>query len=172
MEINLQVRSVTFSAEIQGEGTGTPTIVLEAGYGEDSDTWEPVVDRLSELGEVFRYDRAGLGRSGKSENPRTSREMVKELYDLLKAAGIEPPYILVGHSFGGVNARLYASVYPENVCGLVLVDATPVDYRERFLPVVEATEKVQTNFFNGFYLSGNGSTRLLACYEKPTHNRL
>ncbi|MRX57079.1 alpha/beta fold hydrolase, partial [Bacillus idriensis] len=66
---------------------------------------------------------------------------------------IIPPYILVGHSFGGVNARLFASEYPENVCGLVLVDSTPEDYRERFLPTM--SEAFQEAYNKQFVHEGN-----------------
>lgn len=82
------------------------------------------------------YDRAGLGKSETNSKPRTSLEMVKELKELLIEAKIKPPYILVGHSFGGVNMRIYATKYPNEVYGLVLVDSTPEDYRERFLPTM------------------------------------
>lgn len=71
---------------------------------------------------VFIYDRAGLGNSKPSAQPRTSKQMVRELHMLLSEAAIGPPYVLVGHSFGGLNMMLYASRFPHEVVGLVLID--------------------------------------------------
>lgn len=98
------------------------------------------------------YDRAGLGKSERSPNPRTSIEMVKELRELLKEINIQPPYILVGHSFGGVNTRIYTTEYPNEVCGLVLVDSTPEDYRERFLPTM--SKEFQEAYNHQFIFEG------------------
>lgn len=105
------------------------------------------------LSDVLIYDRAGLGKSGSSSNSRTSREMVRELHELLNQANIKSPYILVGHSFGGVNTRLYATKYQNEVCGLVLVDSTPEDYRERFLPTM--SQEFQQAYNKQFVYEGN-----------------
>lgn len=113
-----------------------PTVVMDAGYGDYSKAWNKVVHEIAKHTEVVLYDRAGLGRSDKSSSPRTSEQMVIELKELLTNLNIKPPYILVGHSFGGVNMRLYATEYSNEVSGLVLVDSTHEDYRERFLPTM------------------------------------
>lgn len=112
------------------------TIILDAGYGDDSTSWNPLVEDVSKLANVFLYDRAGLGQSENSSHPRTSQNMVQELRRLLVETNTRPPYILVGHSFGGVNMQLFATEYEEDVSGLILVDVTPKDYRERFLPTM------------------------------------
>jgi pimeloyl-ACP methyl ester carboxylesterase len=106
-------------------GQGTPTVVMDAGGGAPSITWGLVPSEIAKFTRVCTYDRAGLGWS--DPNPRfsrTSQQSVNELHSLLTQAEINPPYILVGHSLGGVNMRLYASQYPEDVVGLVLVDSS------------------------------------------------
>ena len=106
-------------------GQGTPTVVMDAGGCAPSITWGLVPSEIAKFTRVCTYDRAGLGWS--DPNPRisrTSQQSVDELHLLLTKAGINPPYILVGHSLGGVNMRLYASQYPEDVVGLVLVDSS------------------------------------------------
>ena len=106
-------------------GQGTPTVVMDAGGGAPSITWGLVPSEIAKFTRVCTYDRAGLGWSDpNSRIPRTSQQSVDELHLLLTKAGINPPYILVGHSLGGVNMRLYASQYPEDVVGLVLVDSS------------------------------------------------
>lgn len=79
--------------------------------------------------------------------------MVKELKELLSEAQIKPPYILVGHSFGGVNMRMFATEYPNEVSGLVLIDSTPEDYRERFLPTM--SQNFQQAYNKQFVYEGN-----------------
>ncbi|MGD6896620.1 alpha/beta fold hydrolase [Bacillus infantis] len=133
-EIMAEIKGCKLYAKLMGGNCGNPTIIMDAGYGDYSKAWDPVLEELSMLSRVFTYDRAGLGKSERSNSPRTSREMVKELKQLLTVAAIAPPYLLVGHSFGGGNMRMYATEFPDEVCGLVLVDSTPEEYRERFLP--------------------------------------
>ena len=135
-EMYVQVSGFKLFSKLIGEKNSKPTVVMDAGYGDYSKAWDSVIGDLSEITEVLVYDRAGLGKSEKSPNRRTSREMVKELKELLSSLDIKPPYLFVGHSFGGVNVSVYAHEYPEEVAGLVLVDSTPVDYRERFLPAM------------------------------------
>ncbi|MGM0791417.1 MAG: alpha/beta fold hydrolase [Bacillota bacterium] len=149
----VNIKSCTLFTRMLGEKNGKPAIVMDAGYGDHSKAWDPVMEELSTLTRVFTYDRAGLGKSGRSPSSRTSREMVKELKQLLTEAGIAPPYLLVGHSFGGGNMRMYATEYPDEVCGLVLVDSTPEDYRERFLPTMP--EDFQEAYHKQFVREGN-----------------
>lgn len=104
-----------------------PTVILESGLGSHSLDWALVQSSVSEFARVCSYDRAGYGWSEESPNERTSINMVEELHTLLKKSGEPGPYILVGHSLGGVNARLYASHYPTEVAGVILVDAAHED---------------------------------------------
>ncbi|CAM4049597.1 alpha/beta fold hydrolase [Mesobacillus zeae] len=135
-EMFVQISDCKLYAKLLGKNNGKPTVVMDAGYGDFSKAWDSVIGDISMLTNVLIYDRAGLGKSETSSNPRTSSEMVKELKELLMETEIKPPYILVGHSFGGVNMRMFATEYQNEVCGLVLVDSTPEDYRERFLPTM------------------------------------
>ena len=128
-------------------GEGSPTVVFDAGAGDTHAVWDWVVPRLRDLTRVCAYDRAGLGRSDPGPTPRTSARIADELHSLLLRAGIRGPYVLVGHSFGGLNVRLFASLFPESVAGLVLVDATPVDFpsREASLDTTAEREKRRTS---------------------------
>lgn len=152
-EMFVKVSDCRLYAKLAGENNGKPTVIMDAGYGDCSKAWDSVIGDISMFSNVLIYDRAGLGKSEKSFNPRTSREMVKELKELLIEAKIKPPYILVGHSFGGVNMRMYATEYQNEVCGLVLVDSTPEDYRERFLPTM--SQDFQQAYNKQFVHEGN-----------------
>jgi len=116
-------------------GAGTPVIVLDAGglgAGCWTGAWNTLWNELADLALVCRYDRANTGRSDPAPLPRTSQEMVEDLRLLLRSAGFQPPYLLVGHSFGGLNMQLYARRFPSEVAGLVLVDSVHPDQIERF----------------------------------------
>lgn len=152
-EMFVPINDFKLYAKLIGEKNGKPTVVMDAGYGDYSKGWISIVSDVSAFTEVLVYDRAGLGKSEKSSNPRTSREMVKELKELLTKLDIAPPYIFVGHSFGGVNARLYASEYPSEIAGLLLIDSTPEDYQERFLPTM--SREFQEAYKNQFIHEGN-----------------
>ncbi|WP_166000320.1 alpha/beta hydrolase [Bacillus sp. Cs-700] len=152
-ETFIQVSDYKLFTKLIGKKNGKPTVVMEAGYGDYSKGWDSIISEVASLTEVLVYDRAGLGKSEASSKPRTSLEMVKELKELLEEMSITPPYLLVGHSFGGVNARLYASKYPDDVSGLILVDSTPEDYRERFLPTM--SEEFQEAYCKQFTVEGN-----------------
>ena len=110
-------------------GRGGPTVILEAGLGNTSTTWAQVQPEVARFTTVCSYDRAGLGRSERGPVPRTSQTAVDELQALLRNAGIRGPYVLVGHSFGGYHVQLFARQDGgRRVTGVVLVDATPMDW--------------------------------------------
>jgi pimeloyl-ACP methyl ester carboxylesterase len=111
--------------------SGSPTVIMDAGIGECSLGWSLVQPETAKFARVCSYDRAGLGWSDPAPAARTSQQIVNELHTLLANAGIKPPYVMVGHSFGGLNARLYTSRFPEEVAGLVLVDSAHEDYSIR-----------------------------------------
>jgi pimeloyl-ACP methyl ester carboxylesterase len=106
------------------QGTGGPTVVLDAGSGDFSLDWLLVLPRVTATTRVCAYDRAGLGWSEQGPAPRDAERAVAELRALLRNAGIAPPFVLVGHSSGGLRMQLFAAVYPEEAAGLVLVDST------------------------------------------------
>jgi pimeloyl-ACP methyl ester carboxylesterase len=110
------------------EGSGRPVVVLDAGLGDWSPTWIRIQRPLASHSTVCAYDRAGYGFSGPATSPRTSFAIARELHELLHAAKLPAPYLLVGHSFGGLNVQEYAQIYRGEVAGLVLVDDTPADF--------------------------------------------
>lgn len=109
---------------INCSGNGSPTVILEAGMGASSLDWSLVQPQIAAFTKVCSYDRAGMGWSEESPNPRTSKNIVEELHALLTKENIPKPYILVGHSFGGIIIRQFASQFPEDVVGLVLVESS------------------------------------------------
>jgi pimeloyl-ACP methyl ester carboxylesterase len=114
-------------------GHGSPTVVLEAGLGEDHRDWSLVQPELAQTTRVCSYDRAGLGLSQLAPKRHTALEKARDLHGLLEAAGVDGPFVLVGHSYGGMLARVYAAAYPKDVAGLVLLDSSHPDQVRRFL---------------------------------------
>jgi pimeloyl-ACP methyl ester carboxylesterase len=105
-------------------GEGSPTVILEAANGGMSAHWAQVQQQVAQTTRVCAYDRAGLGWSEPGPEPRDARQVSGELQALLEGAGIEGPYVLVGHSYGGLYARMYAARYPDKVAGVALVDSS------------------------------------------------
>ncbi|HVN83763.1 MAG TPA: alpha/beta hydrolase [Candidatus Binatia bacterium] len=106
-------------------GSGEPTIVLDAGRGDNLDIWFAVQPGIAGFTRVCAYDRAGYGKSDPGPLPRTSAQIVSELHALLTNSCLPGPYLFVGHSLGGLNIQLYARTYPQEVAGLVFVDGRP-----------------------------------------------
>jgi pimeloyl-ACP methyl ester carboxylesterase len=104
------------------KGSGAPTVVFESGIAATSLNWRNIQETISGFTQTASYDRAGLGWSSPAESARTPSNIAIELHTMLEAAGIKPPFVLVGHSFGGLVMRRYAQLFPEQVMGLVLVD--------------------------------------------------
>ncbi len=113
------------------QGEGSPTVILEAGLGADHAAWDQVQPDAARLTRVCSYDRAGLGASDPAPTLHTTQHMVDDLHALLTQANVQGPYVLVGHSIGGLPVRLYARQFPDDVVGLVLVDAVHEDWWKR-----------------------------------------
>jgi pimeloyl-ACP methyl ester carboxylesterase len=111
-------------------GSG-PSVILDAGLGGSSLDWMYVQQRLAPDARVCAYDRAGYGWSDPGPSPRVTEQISAELETLLGRAEVPPPYVLVGHSFGGYNMTYYAATHPAQVAGLVLVDASHPDQADR-----------------------------------------
>ena len=119
-------------------GTGSPAVVMDAGLGAGSSEWSFIAPKIAAGTRVCVYDRANTGRSDHAPTPRTSQDLVDDLHAILTNAGVPGPYVMVGHSLGGLNARLYASDYPGSVVGMVLVDAAHEDLWDRLLSLIPA----------------------------------
>jgi pimeloyl-ACP methyl ester carboxylesterase len=116
-------------------GSGSPTVVLEAGFGTDTFAWRDVQPEIGRSTRTCAYDRAGDGNSVAPPGVRDARDEVADLRRLLGRARIDPPYVLAGHSYGGVLARVYAQLYPTETAGLVLIDTMGRDGRRRQLAI-------------------------------------
>ena len=111
-------------------GNGEPTVVFEAGAGEELDTWDKVLPEVSGMTRAFAYSRRGY-HGAPALSHRDAATIVEELRATLRAQNIAPPYILVGHSIGGLYVQVFAKKYPDEVAGVVLVDSTHPDQFER-----------------------------------------
>ena len=129
-----------YKMHIDCAGQGSPAVILDSGLGDSYVSWQKVQPQIAKSTRVCSYDRAGIGYSDSGRRPRTSRVMAEELHSLLQAAKIAPPYVLVGHSMGGYDVRLYASLYRNEVSGMVLVDADHPDQENRFPPAMRDVE--------------------------------
>lgn len=103
-------------------GSGGPTVIFEAGIGASSLNWRRIQEAIAQSTATVAYDRAGLGWSSPARTPRTPANVAAELEEMLLRAGIQTPYVLVGHSFGGLVIRRYSLLHPEKVAGVALVD--------------------------------------------------
>jgi len=124
--VKLEDRTV----ELVGTGSCGPLVVLESGLGDGWASWKPVLATLSERCRVFAYSRPGYDSSSDVSTPRDISTEAKELRSLLHALGEQPPYVLVGHSLGGLIVQSFAAMYPQEVGGLLAVDAPHPDQIE------------------------------------------
>ncbi|MCK6583365.1 MAG: alpha/beta hydrolase [Anaerolineales bacterium] len=140
-------------------GSGSPTVVIDAGNGSFSVEWTPIQQEVSQFTRVCTYDRSGYGWSEAGPQPRDGAQVVSELHDLLRAAGEAGPYLLVGHSLGGVHVRLFAAQYPNEVAGLILIDTA---YPLTITPEFEMQMQSSIGFYQAMNLMTNsGLMRIL-----------
>lgn len=119
----------THRLHIRCSGTGEPAVVFDAALGGSSLSWTIVQPAVAEFTTACSYDRAGFGWSEGGPQPRTVSRIADELYELLTRAGVRPPYVFVGHSFGALTTRVFAARHPALIAGLVLIDpAHPEDW--------------------------------------------
>jgi len=109
-------------------GEGSPTVILNSGLSDSSLSWYKVQPEVAHFARVCSFDRAGLGWSDSSPKQRNAEVFAEELHSLLQNAKVDGPFVLVGHSMGGYDVRIYASKFPKEVTGIVLVDSTYPDY--------------------------------------------
>ena len=135
-------------------GDRGPLVIVDAGLGDASASWTEIQHTVSAFARVLVYDRAGLGQSSPAPTPRTCKDIIADLRHLLAAAHLSPPYILVAHSWSGINARYFANEFPNEIAGMILVDTVHEDKYERFA-------SIQTEEQN---------SRMWAAVKDPTKN--
>jgi pimeloyl-ACP methyl ester carboxylesterase len=131
------------------EGEGSPTVVLEIGIGGPLEEWDMVQTDVANFTKVVAYDRIG---AADTKTSLSGEEIARELHTALRNAGVEPPYILCGQSLGGVYSRLFASLYPTEVAGMVLLDPTQeefVDWMDVHYPKRKLNERIVKNWAEG-----------------------
>ncbi|MEM7115474.1 MAG: alpha/beta hydrolase [Chloroflexota bacterium] len=165
-------------------GEGEPTLIVDTGAADWSLSWLTLHPKLAKQTRTCLYDRAGLGWSEPGPMPRASKQLVTELHTLLNNANIEPPYILLGHSLGGYNARIFHEQFPDEVRGIILLDSAHEKQWEQFPTAVSdlvtqqvgllqsmttlsqlgiALSAAGTSSFNGRFAAGLCST----CSTRP-----
>jgi pimeloyl-ACP methyl ester carboxylesterase len=151
-------------------GQGGPTVVLDAGLGAFSLDWGAVQPEIATTTRVCAYDRAGLGWSEPGPRPRSPQQFADELYTLLTNAGVDGPYLLVAHSLSGKTARLFASQHPNQVAGVVLIDARHESVDDHLTPEQVAAEEAQQQHFQDLikWMARFGLVRLLWALAWPS----
>ncbi len=143
-------------------GRGSPSVILDAGGGESMLTWRKVQPAIAKLTQVCSYDRASMGFSDDGPLPRDASAMVTDLHALLQRAKIAPPYVLVGHSSGGLYAQLYADRYLQEVAGMVLVDPS----------FPNQTDALQAASPTMKRMDAQGDAANTVCYQAALHGEL
>lgn len=121
-----------YHLDVMRAGSGTPAVVLVGGLGNALDTFTPITPSIARFSTVVAYSRGGLGRSEPGPSHHTAKDSVIELRALLTRLDLKPPYVLVGASYGGIIARLYTSLYRNEVAGLVFVDSSHEQQVQRY----------------------------------------
>ncbi|MBB6452325.1 pimeloyl-ACP methyl ester carboxylesterase [Salirhabdus euzebyi] len=128
------IKTTHSDVHVMVSGEGPVTVILESGFGSLSIDWCYTQPEISKFARVISYDRGNYGWSRTKRKTMTSFDSVKEIKEVLEKLKIKPPYVLVGHSFGGLSMRLFASMYPDDVCGLLLEDSV---HETQYLPLKE-----------------------------------
>jgi pimeloyl-ACP methyl ester carboxylesterase len=129
---------INCQGEVKG---GQPIVILDSGLGSDSTSWNLVQPEVAKFARVCSYDRAGLGRSDKAPTLGDGDRIIADLHRLLIASNVRPPFVLVGHSLGGLNSRRYAVEYPDEVVGMVFVDSPNENASPRFWKIFREVNK-------------------------------
>lgn len=111
-------------------GQGSPAVIFEGGFGAGIASWSTVQKNVAAFTQTVSYDRAGLGQSDQGPRPRSAKQIATELHAALQKAGVKPPYVMVGHSFGGIYVRVFADMYPNEVVGMVLIDPSQESFND------------------------------------------
>lgn len=152
-----------YRLHINCTGTGSPTVVIDAGWGDWSTGWGFVQPEMAKTTRVCTYDRAGTGWSEAGPLPRDAVQYAKELHTLLQNAGIPGPYVMVGHSLGGFPVRVFVHDYASEIAGIVLIDSmTPQQFTPSPTEVQSPSDSQPQPFSLPAVLARFGVVRLLA----------
>ncbi|HAV76239.1 MAG TPA: hypothetical protein DCX53_02690 [Anaerolineae bacterium] len=146
-----------YNLYIDCQGTGSTTVILESGLDGDVVTWKDVYPEVAKFTRVCRYDRAGLAHSDYGPIPRDAELTTEDLHTLLAKANIAPPYILVGHSFGGLLIRRYAFHYPDEITGMIFIDSLHEDWWDEaleLLPLDSSSDSARLATFRLYLTDG------------------
>lgn len=116
--------------QVLAGGQGSPAVIFEGGFGTGIASWSTVQRDVAALAQTFSYDRAGIGQSDPGPKPRSAKQIAAELHMALEKSGVKPPYVMVGHSFGGIYVRVFADMYPREVVGMVLIDPSQESFND------------------------------------------
>jgi pimeloyl-ACP methyl ester carboxylesterase len=125
------------------KGVGIPCVIFVSGYGDPLESFDSVFNEVAKVSTAIRYSRSGIGKSSYSNKEKDFDSIVTELDSFIKSLKIVAPYILIGHSYGGLIVRSYAKIHPDKVGGLLLDDATFEDYFERLSPYDKDAKKIE-----------------------------
>jgi pimeloyl-ACP methyl ester carboxylesterase len=145
-------------------GEGEPAVVLEAGLGMGMGTWRTVQPSISGFTRVCSYDRAGYGWSDAGPLPRTSERITADLRSLLQHVGVDGPFVLVGHSLGGLYLRHYAASFPDDVAGMILIDSSHEDQGVPSGFIRVAARLIQASGFHRWMRPSSGDANADAVY--------
>jgi pimeloyl-ACP methyl ester carboxylesterase len=148
-------------------GQGSPTVVLDTALGAMSASWVRVQQEVSGTTRVCAYDRAGMGWSQSGPEPRDAKQVAGELHALLEGAGIDGPYVLVGHSFGGLYMQTYAARNPEEVAGVALIESSHPEQFSRLPEARNSYEQIKLLYTVASLLAPIGVVRLFNLSPAP-----
>src|SRR3569623_1739380 len=129
-------------------GAGGPVVVLDSGLGDGAWSWSGVQGAIAQRPRVCSFDRPGYGRSSPGPEPRDRRAIVGDMAAMLKIAQVPGPFVLVGHSAGSFDVRLFAFTHPKDVAGVVLVDPSADNQMQRMAAVAPAIKAMQETAYN------------------------
>lgn len=151
------------------KGTATPVVVFVTGLGPTMDDFQELQTKLSKYAKSICYDRAGIGKSESFNNERNLENISLELRELVEKIGLDKPFVLVGHSRGGLIARYFVDKYPEKVCGLILIDPAIPEHKWKKRELRTDKEKLEFDkFYNSFCSDSNKYTATIRNEFKNT----